>query len=227
VHSDGASHPTNIADLMGCRLAVCSETNEGRRVDEAKLKDLVGETRLKARYMRQDFFEFPATHKLFLYSNHRLIVRGQDHGFWRRMREVPFVETIGDDERDARLPEKLQAEADGILSWILAGAVRWYAEGLGCPPEVAAATAAYRTEMDRIGAFLDEQCITGERLEASARDLYAAYTRWCESAGEKPLSQTRLGMELTNRSLERGRDSYSGRIIWRGIGLKTARREDE
>jgi putative DNA primase/helicase len=221
VHSDGAQHPTNIADLMGCRLAICSETNDGRRFDEAKLKDLVGEHRLKGRFMRQDFFEFTATHCLFLYSNHRLIVRGQDHGFWRRMREVPFIETISDSEKDPGLREKLQAEAAGILAWVVAGAVRWYAEGLDCPAEVTAATNAYRTEMDGIGTFIDEACVVGEKLSATSRDLYAAYSRWCDAAGERPLSQTRLGTELGNRGLIRDRDSYTGRILWRGIGLKS------
>lgn len=222
-HNDGATHPTNVADLMGCRLAVCSETNDGRRFDEARLKDLVGETKLKARFMRCDFFEFTATHKLFLYSNHRLVVRGHDHGFWRRMREVPFIETISDEEKDRDLPRKLEAEADGILAWIVAGAVRWYAEGLGCPAEVTAATNAYRSEMDSIGAFLAECCITGERMTALARDLYAAYTRWCEDAGEKPLSQRRLGTELKNRGCDNStRCPHSDRTTWRGVGLRAS-----
>lgn len=225
-HSEGGTHPTNIADLMGKRVVVCSETNAGRRFDEAKLKDLVGETVLKARKMRQDFYQFRATHKLFLYSNHRMVVRGQDHGFWRRMREVPFIETIGDgtdgkpNERDPKLPARLQEEAAGVLAWIVAGAAKWYAEGLGCPPEVTNATNSYRSEMDAIGAFIDESCVTGDGLEATARELYAAYTKWAEDSGERPLSQTRFGTELGNRGMVSGRDSYTGRKTWSGIGLR-------
>jgi putative DNA primase/helicase len=218
--TDGNAHPTNIADLMGRRLVVVAETNDGRRFDEGRLKDLVGETRLKARFMRGDFFEFTASHKVFLYSNHRPVVRGQDLGFWRRMRLVPFNETIDEAEKDTDLSEKLEAEADGILAWIVAGAVRWHAEGLGCPDEVTSATADYRSEMDGVGAFLQECCEIAPSRTSTARDLYAAYTRWAEEAGEKPQSQKRLGNELRNRGLEQGRDSYSGRTTWPGIGLK-------
>ena len=138
------------------------------------------------------------------------------------VREVPFVETIGEEEKDPLLPDKLQAEADGIMAWVVAGAVRWHKEGLGCPAEVDEATKAYRAEMDSIGAFIDECCEIGERLTATARDLYAAYGRWCDDFGEKPMSQKRLGTELSNRSMVSDRDGYTGRKVWRGIGLKAS-----
>jgi putative DNA primase/helicase len=220
--TDGAVHPTNVADLKGKRLVVCSETNEGGRFDEAKLKDLVGETRIKARFMRQDFFEFTATHKVFSYSNHKPLVRGTDFGFWRRMRVIPFIERIGDEEKDRDLPAKLQAEADGILAWVVEGCRLWRSEGLGMPEEVTQATDGYRVEMDSIGAFLGESVLYGERMQATARDLYVSYTTWCDDNGEKSLSQKRLGTCLSERGLKSDRDSYTGRKIWLGIGLKTS-----
>lgn len=215
-----AAHPTNVADLMGRRLVVCSESNEGARFDEAKLKDLVGETQLKARFMRCDFFDFVATHKLFLYSNHKPNVRGTDHGFWRRMRLIPFVETISETERDTGLAAKLEREADGILAWLVEGCLRWQREGLGLPDEVAQATDGYRKEMDSIGAFIDELCVVASKAETSSKNLYGAYQRWCEDAGEQSLSQKRLGLQLAERGFESGRDSYTNRKKWVGIGLK-------
>jgi putative DNA primase/helicase len=216
------AHPTNIADLQGVRMAMLSETNEGRKLDEGKTKDLVGETRLKARKMKKDFSEFRATHKIFLCSNHKPIVRGTDYGFWRRIRLIPFVETISDDEKDPRLLDKLKAEADGILAWIVEGCLEWQRDGLGLPDDVRDATSGYRAEMDSIGAFLDECCLEGERLQATAADLYAAYTTWCEDSGEHPLSQKRFGMQLAERGMATDRCSYSRRKIWRGIGLLSA-----
>jgi putative DNA primase/helicase len=219
---DGSSaHPCNVADLMGRRLVICSETNEGRRFDESRLKDLVGETRLKARFMRENFFEYAATHKVFLYSNHKPLVRGNDFGFWRRMRLIPFVETIADDEKDAGLLAKLRTETAGILAWIVAGAVRWRREGLQTPPEVIDATSEYRTEMDSIGAFIAECCIEGGNLVSYAADLYAAYSKWSDDSGEHALSQKRLGTTLAERGYISERCSYSGRKKWVGIGLKT------
>lgn len=212
-------HPTNIADLQGKRLVTCSETNDGTRLDEAKLKDLSGETRMKARKMFKDFFEFTATHKIFLYSNHKPIVRGTDHGFWRRMRLIPFIETIADEEKDSKLPEKLQAEASGILAWIVEGCRRWREEGLDFPDEVKKATKLYQEEMDSIGLFIDEDCV--EVDAAYAIDLYTAYARWCEEAGERPLSQKRLGTQLAERGYVSDRCGKTNRRTWTGIRLKT------
>jgi len=218
---DGSSaHPTNVADLMGRRTVVCSETADGRRFDESKLKDLAGETRLKARFLYGDFFEFNATHKIFMYSNHKPVVRGTDYGFWRRMKLIPFLETIGENERDPDLLEKLKAEAGGILKWIVDGAIAWYREGLGTPPEVVKATNEYRTEMDSIGAFIKDSCVEGDRLVSSAKDLYEAYCKWCNENGEHPLSQKRLGQALGERNYISDRGGAGGRKTWRGIGLK-------
>jgi putative DNA primase/helicase len=218
---DGSpGHPCNVADLMGKRSVVVSETNDGKRFDESKLKDLVGETRLKAREMYGSFFEFTATTKFFMYSNHKPVVRGTDFGFWRRMRLIPFVETIGDEEKDADLPGKLKSEVDGILTWIVDGAVLWRSEGLGVPVEVSAATADYRQEMDSIGAFIDDFCLDGEKLVSYAKDLYAAYTKWCDENGEHRLTQKRLGTTLTERGYRSERCSHSGLKKWLGIGLK-------
>jgi putative DNA primase/helicase len=212
------SHPTNVADLMGRRLVVCSEGNDGALFDEAKLKDLTGETKLKARYMRQDFFEFVATHKVFKYSNHKPTVRGTDHGFWRRIRLIPFIETISEEEKDTDLPAKLDAELPGIIAWIVEGARLWWTEGLGTSPEVGKATEDYRKEMDRAGAFLEEMCGPGE--EETARRLYDVYLKWSEDNGEKPYSQTRFGRYLREHGYESERDSTTGRKKWLKIAIK-------
>jgi putative DNA primase/helicase len=46
-------HPTEIADLLGKRLVVTVETQEGRRFNESIFKWLSGGDRLKARHMRK------------------------------------------------------------------------------------------------------------------------------------------------------------------------------
>src|SRR5207249_4861041 len=101
-----------------------------------------------ARKMRQDFFEFQPTWKIFLAANHRPTVRGTDHAVWRRIKLVPFEVTIPKDEQDKHLLTKLRAEWPGILAWAIRGCLDWQREGLGEPDEVRAATAAYRAQQD-------------------------------------------------------------------------------
>src|SRR5207302_1305515 len=51
------SHPTERADLFGRRLVATIEVDEGRRIAEALMKQMTGGDRIRARKMRQDFFE--------------------------------------------------------------------------------------------------------------------------------------------------------------------------
>ncbi len=63
-------HPTDLAMLRGARLVTASETEEGRRLSEAKIKALTGGDKIAARFMRQDFFEFTPQFKLMIAGNH-------------------------------------------------------------------------------------------------------------------------------------------------------------
>ncbi|MGW9362176.1 DNA primase family protein, partial [Streptomyces diastaticus] len=87
-------HPTDLAELHGRRVIVCSEVKPGDRFDEARVKLLTGGDRIKARRMRQDFFSFEPTHKLWLLGNHRPEVGTGGFAFWRRMRLVPFERVV-------------------------------------------------------------------------------------------------------------------------------------
>lgn len=212
-------HPTGVADLMGARFVATVEAGEGRRLHEVKVKQLTGGDTLKARFMRQDFFSFKPTHKIFLAANHKPVIRGTDHAIWRRMRLIPFEVTIPEQERIpfGKLMATFQKEAAGILAWAVKGCLDWQANGLGTPEAVKVATEAYRNEMDIIGDFLDEHCILGEGYIAKASNLYAAYKAWCEASGEMPLSQKAFGGRLTERGFtrERRRDAH----YWMGIGV--------
>jgi putative DNA primase/helicase len=49
-------HPTELAGLRAARLVTATETEEGRRWAESKIKMLTGGDKIAARFMRQDFF---------------------------------------------------------------------------------------------------------------------------------------------------------------------------
>src|SRR5262245_12879567 len=66
IASKAERHPTDLAKLCGARLVVAQETQKGRRWDEVKIKALTGGDKLTARFMRQDFFDFVPTFKLFV-----------------------------------------------------------------------------------------------------------------------------------------------------------------
>lgn len=117
----GESHPTEKASLFGQRFVSFVETEASRKLAESILKMLTGGERIMARRLYEDFWEFDATHKSVLCTNHRPIISGTDHGIWRRLLLVPFLQRFGGARQDKHLPEKLKAERAGILAWLFVG----------------------------------------------------------------------------------------------------------
>jgi putative DNA primase/helicase len=149
-------HPTELARLRGARLVVATETEEGRRWAESKIKMLTGGDKIAARFMRQDFFEYRPQFKLWIVGNHKPGLRSVNEAIRRRFLLVPFNVVISPEERDKDLTEKLKAEWPGILSWMIAGAVEWQHIGLAPPTVVTDATAAYLESEDAVSLWLEE-----------------------------------------------------------------------
>lgn len=212
----GEAHPTELALLLGMRWIVASESGEGGRLDEERVKLLTGGDTITARRMRQDFFEFMPTHKLALQTNHRPIIRGTDEGIWRRIALIEFAETIPPEERDPRLPGKLRAELPGVLAWASEGCQAFLRDGLQPPSSVKAATAAYRSDSDAVGAFIAEECIESSGATCTAADLYASYAAWADDAGERPMSKRALGLRLQERGFTPHKGA-AGQRRWQGI----------
>jgi P4 family phage/plasmid primase-like protien len=229
----GDSHPTELADLFGKRLIVCAEADEGRALAEGQLKQLTGGDRIKARRMREDFWEFSPTHKMVLVTNALPRVRGDDHAIWRRLLLVPFGQKFwnpdggetGPEElrQDKDLQAKLRAEREGILAWLVHGCLEWQRIGLSPPPEVQAATQDYQSREDRIGAFLEECCTVSPTHRVRAGVLFEVYKAWCDRLAETPYTGTRFGSIMS----ERFKKERSGGRWYLGIGLREAMRNDD
>lgn len=218
---DGERHSTGLTDLVGRRFVVCQELDEGRRLAEATVKQLTGGDLIRARRMRQDFFEFRPVAKFWIAANHKPAIRGTDHAIWRRFKLIPFLASLDPAERDPKLGEKLAAEAPGILNWALEGLAAWRGNGDRLPKcsAVDDATANYRHDQDHVGRFIDEVCVVTEGQFCSARELRMAYEKWCEEMGERPWTQKSLGSRLGERGFER---VVRGRLkawTWVGIGV--------
>ena len=216
----GDSIPNDVARLRGARFVTASETDDNRRFAEALIKDLTGDDTIPARFFRAEWFEFVPEFKLWLATNHKPVIRGTDDAIWDRIPLIPFTVTIPRDERDKDLKGKLRAEAEGILAWLVDGCQAWRKRGLDFPLEVTAATAEYRAEMDVVGTFIDEHCIVAEQAICGASQLYEAFTKWSEQAGEHPITQRAFGLALRERGFDKTkRLPGTGRKAWSGIAL--------
>ena len=213
MESRGDRHPTDLAGLRGARMVSATETEQGRRWAESKVKEITGGDAVSARFMRQDFFTFYPRFKLLIAGNHKPTIRNIDEAMRRRLHLVPFTITVPTEKRDKHLQAKLLMERDAILAWGLQGCLEWQKSGLNPPQCVRDATDEYFEEEDAIGEFIDDEC---QRSPHSKEPVSAIYHRWkqrAESRGEFVGSSRWLTQQLLARGFERGRSTKGVKVI--------------
>ncbi len=213
-------HPTDMADLQGRRLFVARETEQGRRLNMQRVKELTGEATIKARRMHQDFFEFRRTCKIILQTNNKPVVRENSEAVRRRLRLVPFNVTIPEAQRDAELDAKLRAESAGILNRLLAGLHQWMADGLPEPDAVRLTTELYHADSDPIAGFIDARCARGGELAcAPFAEVRRAYKDYCFKHGERELGTAAFIDAMRRAGFVRGRHPQSRARVWMQLRL--------
>ncbi|CAN5908500.1 phage/plasmid primase, P4 family [soil metagenome] len=194
------------AVIKGKRLVLVQEIEAGRYLNESQAKQLTGGDTITAAKLYENEVEIEPTHKLVVGTNYRPIVRGDDHGIWRRLRLVPFVSTVADHEKDPDLAAKLRAEAPGILAWAVRGCLEWQRVGLREPVAMRSEANVYRKTEDRLGEFLEDYTEPGAAVESGA--LYRAYETWCTDRGEKAWTQRALTNALGERGFKADRHTF-------------------
>lgn len=207
---------TERMDLAGRRLALVMETDEGQAFAEAFVKQLTGGDTIRGRRVFENTWQFKATHKVLLVTNHKPRVRATDHAFWRRVKLIRFGVTIADEDQDKQLPEKLKAEASGILAWAVRGCLDWQRDGLREPECVRQETAKYRADEDSIAQFIAECCVVNTAAKVQLKRLRERYEAWCKDRGEREASGRRFGEYLKSQ----GFGTHVSNGTWYlGIGL--------
>lgn len=209
--------PLDKMTLRGARVAIAEEASDDRRLNSKQIKDVLGTAEITARALYSPFVTFPATHSLFITTNHRLSVTETDWGTWRRLGLVIFPYTYVKENHDPEAgpivvadPLKNQRPSDrrlrpafergkgerweAVLAWLVDNAAQWYARGRLTPPmpqSVAQDTAQWRSEQDAILRFADERLQFGAAHFTSTNDLYQAFVSWLAQNGHP-----RWGVEL-------------------------------
>lgn len=194
-----AAIPNDLAALVGRRFVVASETNDGTRLNEARIKALTGCDPITARFLHGEFFTFTPVAKFWLSVNHKPVVRDDSHGFWRRMRLIPFTCTFS---VDPHLSDTLRSELPGILAWAVRGCLAWQQHGLTAPASVVGATEQYAFDSDPLAAFLEDAFERCPDAIVGSSEIYEHYKLWANLQGlsdRERLTHTRLGKMLGER----------------------------
>lgn len=219
--ADPPGHSESLAVLDGGRFVTCAETRENTRLNEQRLKVLAhGNDRIAASFKYGHEFRFTSCAKLWLALNHKPRVQDDSTGFWRSVRLIPF-DRVFDPQAEPDLDETLDAEAAGILAWLVRAARDWYSAGLPKVAEVLDATQAWEREANPLGEWLEDRCVEGEEYQTVRVDLWESYLDWCEEARipqRERLSERAFSRRCTTRwgAAER---KHEGRW-YRGVGLR-------
>jgi P4 family phage/plasmid primase-like protien len=213
----GSASP-DLADLIGSRLALTTESEENIALSESLIKTLTGGDTLTARKLYSAPTQFTPQFKIIMSGNHKPLIKGNDHGIWRRVRLLPFTRIFSEQERDPNLSEKLRAEATHILAWMVEGCLAWQKKGLtDIPATIKSATADYREDQDLIGAWLADCCQLSSQHETLSSTLYSNYEQWCVTNGLMKSSNKVFGRRLIERGFTSRKSN--GKQFWAGVGI--------
>lgn len=204
---------SDLVRLGGRRFVSAAEVPEGATIDHALMKSLTGSDSTAIREVYAKAEQTKAQFKIWIAANHPPQFRGSDPGLANRVRLIPWDRIPA--VMDKALPEKLRAERDGILTWLVRGAMDYLSRGaLDVTAEAAKATDEYLREQSPLRLFEDECLVRdpGAPPIQSSR-LYQAFVRWWTSqprTHSTPMTATAFGLGLTNELGIEGRRCSDG-----------------
>lgn len=236
--SSGAS--PDILALRGRRLAAASETDQGRRISAARVKELTGSDTLNARllYDKADT-NFRPTHKLHLRTNEVPGGLTKDFALRERLIYLKYKYMFVDDPdqkaledpnnaefyrlKDRGLKERLQKELPGILSWLVRGFAKWQKRGKLVIPESCVRDAEkLQQDEDLIGQFIAACCQaeTPSHRE-NFKAIYDTFAWWFNETQDARASNCPskkwFGKELDKRGFKRETAGGDAKVF--GLGL--------
>ncbi|MCH7392437.1 phage/plasmid primase, P4 family [Acinetobacter dispersus] len=177
----------DLLRLRGSRFVYVNEPEENQELKEGLVKSLTGGESVTARGLyAKGSVEFKPTWTTIMPTNHKPIIKGGDHGIWRRLMMVPFQRNYDADKtliKDPNRTEKLLAELEGVLAWLVRGALEYQQDGLREPGKTKAARDEYKDEMDLLKDWINECCEFGDYRE-SALNLWVSWEQYAKARNE-------------------------------------------
>lgn len=197
----------DLAALVGKRYVSSSENSEGSKLDAELIKKLTGKDLISARFLYKEPFDFKPKFKLWWAFNHPPEISDQTNSIWRRVKIIPYTETIPEREMNKRLADEIIAtELSGVFNWAVAGLAEYNLHGLQQPEIITESTKQYKNDQDILLDFFNSNYEITEDLndKVKASDLYASYKAWWYSIeSTKPLSSTKFGRLCRDRGLDK------------------------
>jgi putative DNA primase/helicase len=91
--------------------------------------------------------------------------------------------------------------------WAIEGCLLLQAAGLNAPESVAASITAYRSEMDTVAGFIEDECHEEPVQKSSVASLYEQYASYCKSHDKHSRTKVQFGNALKSQGYAQVPDS--------------------
>ena len=216
----GSSSTADLAAVSNARLVFAQEGERNTPMSESLLKRATGGDPVTARNLYKDHFTFDPQWTLFLASNYRPRLSGSDAGLWRRIKLIPFEASFLEGNADPNLSHILRGEAEGILSWIIEGAVQWYSSGLVEPKRIKQELTDYRDTSDELAGFVGTLVVEDPESIISGRELYEIFRDWCLDEGIQAWSRRALFASMKERFPDCRKFARNSGVHFEGLRLE-------
>lgn len=168
-----------LAFGVGKRIFLTNESKEGAKLNSQLIKRIATEGQeFNARQIRERPFTYTLRAKAHLVMNPPPILDEQDKSISRRLHLIKYLADFSKGP-DKTLKRKLQSEAEGVLAWLVEGAITYYKASLTPTPAIVSAVEDLFADSDPLYGFIDA-CIElcpGERLESGG--IFQAFKDHC------------------------------------------------
>ncbi|NRO99513.1 toprim domain-containing protein [Paraburkholderia sp. NMBU_R16] len=221
----GSAATPELVPLIGARMVLSSETEQNAKFAQSRIKGFVAGDSMVARANYGSPITFTPMAKIIITGNHIPDYSGNDGGFERRFKIVPFTKTFPPENRDPKLAAKLLNEAPHILAWMVQGCLEWRRRGLSDTPRVILeATASYKEEQDIIGQWLAE-CTEPSSGNLRTTDAYDNYRVWAQDNGFRSITSRQFLSGLRDRGHETRKSN--GKVFMADLSLTDFRHRSE
>ena len=182
---NGGSAPSpDKARLAGVRFVTIPEPPQGMILDVAFYKQITGGSKVNARFLNADNFEFIPQFKLYFDCNHLPLITDNTFFTSDRSRVIPFERHFEPQEQNKRLKAELQKPEvlSSVLNWALDGLKDLRENGEQPPDCIIKATDDFAKQSDKIIRFVNE-CLQPSSKNSNGNEVYNVYRTWCKENG--------------------------------------------